>query len=94
VHAAVSPGLARMPGSMLVLISTPHKRSGLLYERWKHFYGKDDSDTLVVRGKTLDFNPLFDARLIAKAVADDPQLYNAEYNSECAATCRASFCVI
>jgi hypothetical protein len=82
LHAAVSPGLARMPGSMLVLISTAHKRSGLLYERWKNFHGKDDPDTLVVRGKTLDFNPLFDANTIAKAVAEDPQRFNAEYNSE------------
>jgi hypothetical protein len=80
--AAVTPGLARMPGSMLVLISTAHKRSGLLYERWKNYYGKDDDDTLVVRGSTLQFNPQFDASLIAKAVADDPQLYNAEYNSQ------------
>jgi hypothetical protein len=82
VHAAVSPGLARIPGSMLVLISTAHRRGGLLYDRWKNYYAKPDDDVLVVRGKTLQFNPIFDERAITKALADDPQLYGAEYNSE------------
>ena len=82
LHGAVTPGLGRMPGSMLILISTAHKRSGLLYQRFKDCFGKDDDDTLVVKGTTAQFNPLFDAKVIAKALRDDPQLYGAEYNSE------------
>jgi hypothetical protein len=82
VAAAVAPGLARMPNSMLILISTAHKRSGLLYERWKSFYGKDDDDTLVVKGSTQQFNPLFDTKIIARQIAEDPALYSAEYNSQ------------
>jgi hypothetical protein len=82
VHAAVSPGLARIPGSMLVLISTAHRRSGLLYDRWKSFYGKADDDVLCVRGTTTQFNPTFDQGVIAKSLASDPALYSAEYNSE------------
>jgi hypothetical protein len=39
--AALSPGLARVPGSIKVLISSVHKRSGLLYQRYRDFYGKD-----------------------------------------------------
>jgi hypothetical protein len=42
LHAAVSPGLARVPGSMLVLISSAYRRAGLLYDRWKSFYGQPD----------------------------------------------------
>jgi hypothetical protein len=82
VIGAVSPGLARVPGSMLVLISSAHKRSGVLYQRWKDFYGRDDEDVLVVRGTTLDFNSTFDAREIEKALERDPQLYGAEYLSQ------------
>jgi hypothetical protein len=82
VHAAISPGLARMPDSMLILISTAHRRSGLLYERWKSFYGKDDDDVLVVKGSTQQFNPLFDTKIIARQIAEDPALYSAEYNSQ------------
>jgi hypothetical protein len=82
LHAAVAPSLARVVGSMLVLISTAHKKSGLLYEHWKSHFGKDDDDVLCVKGTTVQFNPLFDQRVIAKALIDDPQLYGAEYNSE------------
>jgi hypothetical protein len=81
VAAAVAPGLARMPNSMMILISTAHKRSGLLYEKWKNYYGKDDDDVLVVHGGTMRFNPLFNQKIIERQIAEDPQLYNAEYNS-------------
>jgi hypothetical protein len=82
LQAAIAPALARMPNSMLVLISTAHRRSGLLYERWKKYYSKDDDSVLCVRGTTLQFNPLFDQRVIDKAIADDAALYRAEYLSE------------
>lgn len=80
-YAAVSPGLGRMPGSMAILISTPHKKSGLLYDRYKKHYGRDDDNVLCVLGTTLQFNPTFDPQVIADALESDPQLYNAEYNS-------------
>jgi hypothetical protein len=50
-YAAVSPGLITLPGAMLIAISTPYRRAGLLYERWRKFYGKADPDVLVVRGR-------------------------------------------
>ena len=81
VAAAVAPGLARVPGSMLILISTVHKRSGLLYQRYRTYFGKDNDDTLVVCGSTLQFNPSADAATIARHIEEDPQRYNAEYNS-------------
>ena len=81
VVAAVQPGLGRIPGSMLILISSAHKRSGLLYDRWKAHYGRD-SDVLVVKGGTLAFNPTFDANVIERALAEDRQLFGAEYLSE------------
>ena len=79
--AAITPGLARVPNSMLVLISTAHRRSGLLWNRFKDFYGKE-SDVLVVRGTTLQFNPTFPAATIDAAIQSDPAQYGAEYNSE------------
>ena len=54
------------------LISTAHKRSGLLYQEWKNHYGRDDDDVLVVKGTTLQFNPTFDAKIIAAAIAGRP----------------------
>jgi hypothetical protein len=84
VAAAVGPSMGRIPGhrSPLILISSAHRRSGLLYERWKTYYGKNDPNVLVVKGTTLQFNPQFDAKIIARDLAADPALYNAEYNSQ------------
>lgn len=81
VAAAVAPGLARVPGSMSIMISTVHKRSGLLHQRVKDNFGKPSDDVLVVLGTTQQFNPLFDAKIIARQIEEDPQRYNAEYNS-------------
>ena len=61
----MQPGLARIRGSMLILITTAHKRSGLLYQKWRDAYGRNDPDVLVVKGTTLQFNPTFDAKIRA-----------------------------
>lgn len=82
LYGALRPGLARVPGSAMVLISSAHKRSGLLYQQFKDHYGKDDDDVLVVKGGTRQFNPKFDQSEIDKALVVDPQLYGAEYLSE------------
>jgi hypothetical protein len=82
VFGAISPGLARVPNSMLIVISSAHRRAGLLYEHWKASFGKPDDDTLVVRGTTTQFNPLFPQSIIDKALALDPQRYGAEYLSQ------------
>jgi hypothetical protein len=82
VAGAVRPGMARVPNSMLIMISSAHRRSGILYDKWKTSYGKADDDTLVVRGTTLQFNPLFDQAIITADLAEDPARYEAEYNSE------------
>lgn len=81
VDAAVSPGLMRFPGSIKILISSVNKRSGLLYERWAEFFGKDSDEVLVVLGTSLDFNPTLDRATIERDLARDPERYGAEYLS-------------
>jgi phage terminase large subunit-like protein len=80
MHAAITPGLARVPNSMLVLISTAHRRSGLLWNRFRDHYSKNH-EVLVIRGSTLQFNPTFDEATINAALQSDPQAFGAEYNS-------------
>lgn len=76
-YRALVPGLATT-GGLLVGISSPHARSGLIYEKWKRHYGKT-GDVLVVQGATRDFNPTIDPRVIADAEADDPSAAKAEW---------------
>jgi hypothetical protein len=82
VDAAVSPGLMRFPGSIKILISSANRRSGLLYEAWVKSYGKDDPDTLVISGSSLDFNPTLDAKTIERDLERDPERFGAEYLSQ------------
>lgn len=76
------PGLARMPGSQLILISSVHRRSGLLYRQWKRYFGQNDPDVLAVKGTTAEFNPSFDQQIIARSLEEDREKFGAEYLAE------------
>ncbi len=80
VYRALVPSLATT-GGMLVGISSPYARRGLLFEKWRKHYGRDD-DVLVVQGETLDFNPTLDRRIIEEAEADDPEAAKAEWRGQ------------
>jgi hypothetical protein len=77
--AAVTPGLLRHPGSLKIMISTPYRRTGLLYDRWKKFYAHNDNDILVVVGTSLQFNPTLDAAGIDRELELDYERASAEY---------------
>jgi hypothetical protein len=81
-YAAVAPGLARLPGSMLIGISTPHRKSGLLYRKFKESYGRDDGGVLVIRAPSTTFNPTLPKHIIDAALAEDPQKAGAEWLGE------------
>jgi hypothetical protein len=81
VDAAVAPGLMRFPGSLKILISSVHRRSGLLYDKFAQHFGKDDDDVLVVLGTSMQFNPTLDEAEIDRQLALDPEKAGAEYLS-------------
>jgi hypothetical protein len=81
-YAAIAPGLARLPGSMLIGISTPHRKSGLLYRKFRETYGRDDGDVLVIRAPSTTFNPTLPRHIIDAALAEDPQKAGAEWLAE------------
>jgi len=45
------PGLATLPDSLLVGISTPHRCARWLFEKWRDHYGRD-GDLLVIRASS------------------------------------------
>jgi len=81
VYRAIKPGLARMPGSMLIGISTPYRKAGLLYRMFSEHYGRDGDDVLVIRAPSTVFNPTLDQAVIDQALAEDPAGANAEWNA-------------
>jgi hypothetical protein len=82
LYTALKPGLARVSDSMLVAISSPYRRSGLLFEKYKQHFGKDSDDTLFVKAPTLLLNPTLDPAIVAKAYEDDPAAAASEWGGE------------
>jgi hypothetical protein len=80
-YRAVRPSLART-GGMLIGISSPYRRAGLLHQKFKTNYGVDDEDILVVRGGTSTFNPTIDQGTIAREYAADPGSARSEWGAE------------
>jgi len=82
VYRAVLPATASLGDqAMIVMISSVHRRSGLLYERWTKAYGKDDANTLVIQATTRQLNPTISQELVDDALAADAQSAAAEYES-------------
>src|SRR5262249_40244587 len=71
VLTAVRPGLATIPGSMLVCIRSPYSRRGALWTAYRQHYGKD-GPVLVWQAPTRAMNPTVPERVVADALAADP----------------------
>ena len=78
---AIRPGMLTIPGSMLLLASSPYSKSGELYRIYKKHYGQDEARVLVWQGDTLSMNPRADKDEIAQAYEDDPQAAAAEFGA-------------
>jgi hypothetical protein len=81
VYRAVRPALLTTRG-MLVGIGSPYRRKGLLHDRHRDYFGKDDDRVLVVQGPTTAFNPNADKAEIARDTADDPEAARSEWEGE------------
>jgi hypothetical protein len=55
---------------MLVGISSPHRRVGLLHTKHRDHFGVD-GDVLIIQGSTERFNPTINRKMIARAYADE-----------------------
>ena len=53
---AVRPGMATIPGAMLLCASSPHARKGALWSAYAKHYGKDGDPVLVWQAPTRDMN--------------------------------------
>ncbi|MCT8974952.1 hypothetical protein MUB46_24115, partial [Microbaculum sp. A6E488] len=77
------PAMATMmPGAMLIGISSPHARKGLLWEKYRTHYGHPGS-VLVAQAPTWVMNPTVpeDGEIISEAYDSDPAWAKAEYGA-------------
>jgi hypothetical protein len=79
ILAAVRPALSTTGGPLL-MISTPYRKAGTLWDIYdKHYGAKGAPSILVARGTTTDFNPTFPMAVINRAIERDAALNSAEY---------------
>ena len=81
VYRAVLPALMTTKG-MLIGISTPYRRVGLLYQKHRDHFGQASDDVLVVQGPSTAFNPNLSQSEIDSAIADDREGATAEWEAE------------
>jgi hypothetical protein len=79
---AVRPALARVPGSLLAVISSPYARKGILWDAYRRHHGQPDGRVVVVHAPTLQLNPRFDREAIATAYVEDEASARAEFGGE------------
>ena len=80
-YRAILPSLATTNG-LLVAISTPYRKIGLLHTKWRDHFAVDDDTVLVTQGASRAFNPTLSKRLIERYSKDDPEAALAEWESE------------
>jgi len=79
--AALRPALATVRGSLLVGISTPYARSGVLWEVFRQFFGKPGGP-LVWRAPSILMNPTLDKTTVERELEADPEAARAEWEAE------------
>jgi hypothetical protein len=82
IFRALRPGLASIPGAILLNASSPYRKTGVLYNAFARHFGKDDARVLVWRGTTLEMNAALDPAVVAEAYEDDAVSAAAEFGAE------------
>ena len=80
-YRAILPSLATTNG-MLIGISTPYRKLGLLHQKHRNHFGVNGDDVLVVQGASKTFNPSLSEGAIAAQRAADPAAATSEWDAE------------
>jgi hypothetical protein len=79
VLRAVKPSMVTVPGSVLIGLSSPYAKRGLLFEKHRDHFGRDDSKALVWAADTATMNPKVDRAEIEERFIEDPEAARSEY---------------
>jgi hypothetical protein len=80
-YRAVMPSLIASNG-MLIGISTPYQKLGLLHSKYRDHYAVAGDDVLVVQGDSATFNSTLSAELIESHRASDPEAAVGEWDAQ------------
>ena len=81
ILAALRPAMASIPGSILLVASSPYARRGELWRVYRRHWGKDGR-VLVWKAPTRTMNPTIPQSVVDAAYAEDASRAKAEYGAE------------
>jgi hypothetical protein len=79
---AIGPGMATIPNSMLLALSSPYAKRGVLWDAFRRWHGKEDAEALVWRADTRTMNPSVPQSVITRAMEKDEAKARAEFLAE------------
>lgn len=79
---AIRPGMASIPNPLLLLITTLHGRSGVVWDMDRKYFGVEDERVLVIRADSLSLNPTLPAALVDRAFEEDEAVAWSEYGRD------------
>jgi hypothetical protein len=79
---AVRPGLATIPGAILLCASSPYAKRGALHDAFRRHFGLDGDPILVWKAASRDMNPTLQQAVIDRAMERDPASAAAEWLAE------------
>lgn len=89
IIAAIKPGMLTIPGALLLGMSSPYARKGVLWEAFQDHYGKEGDDILVWKAPTLAMNmgstpeaTIEIEKFVAAEYEKDDAVAAAEYGAE------------
>jgi hypothetical protein len=92
IISAERPCLASLPDSLLLSISSPYARRGVMFDAYEKHFGKD-TDVLFWKASSLEMNPTLDERIIAAAYEEDPDSAASEWGGDFRSDCERLFTV-
>ena len=81
ILAALRPAMSTIPNSLLIGLSSPYAKRGVLYESYRDHFGQD-SNVLVWQADTQTMNPAINPQVIEDAYTRDPTHAAAEYGAQ------------
>jgi hypothetical protein len=82
ILAALRPGMATIPGAILLCASSPYARRGALWDAHRRHHGKNGDPIIVWQADTRTMNPTVPQRVIDDAMERDPASAAAEYGAQ------------
>jgi hypothetical protein len=82
IFTALRPSMSTLPGSLLMVATTPYSRRGIVYETFKRHWGQDGDPILIWRAPTRRMNSSVPQSTVDAALELDPAAASSEYLAE------------